>query len=181
MDSTSLRNKQKYTLDESLALYESHLPGVIKSHPEEFEKLCHAEYIGCFCEDGCACHTASIRRKMLEAGFEVKFQCVKVKFLRKSGWKHLDDWIGEKRVMATRAGRIFIHSVDDATGVKTKRYFRYPASIWANPFPVKMKAKAKKAKAKAKTKKAKAKTTKAKTKKTTKAKTTKAKTKLEHV
>lgn len=64
--------------------------------------------------------------------------CVKVESLRKRGYPDLRAWIQndpKRHLLVTRRGRVFVTTRSSSNPPK-KEVFTYPASEWANPYPV---------------------------------------------
>jgi len=107
-----------YPLQTSLSMYADWIPGVLFEHSCEFDKLSDATAIGCFCENGDMCHT-NILLQVMKTQYPQRihfprFQCLKVKYLRKAGYTDLRQWLAtDGNVACVRSGRIFIKSEGD--------------------------------------------------------------------
>jgi len=126
-----------YPLQTSLSMYADWIPGVLFEHSCEFDKLSDATAIGCFCENGDMCHT-NILLQVMKTQYPQRihfprFQCLKVKYLRKAGYTDLRQWLAtDGNVACVRSGRIFIKSEGDTRPM----IFHYPSSIWYNPYHI---------------------------------------------
>lgn len=137
------QEKEKYTLQQSLALYKKHLNDVLQDEDalcRFLEEIGSADALGCFCDPDKDCHVDAILEKLrelrelrAEAGALPIRQSVKVKYLRPK-FDNLREWLDvDGHILCTRHGRIFIH--DKSSG--SKDIFHYQKSEWHNPYPVK--------------------------------------------
>jgi hypothetical protein len=119
----------------SLNMYNTDL-GNLLTNPEvleRFKQLSTCDSLGCFCAPESMCHTDIIRNYLKVLGLKAPpRQCVKVKYLRKTGYDNLEEWISNpKNILCTRRGRVFIGKKDN------QKVYHYPQSEWHNPHKVK--------------------------------------------